>query len=143
MASNAAHRNWPRDRLAELPAGSAVAVLGLTYKPGTSTLRRSSAVALTRVARRARLLGRPRSTRKRTCLRAPCPASRSPARRAEALAGAAAAVVATPWPEFRELTADDLAGAMADPVVIDEGWSLAALAADSRITYVAPGRARR
>src|SRR5437867_8108440 len=48
-ASNAAHQRWPDRALAALPGGvegRTVAVWGLTYKPGTDTLRRSSAVAL-------------------------------------------------------------------------------------------------
>jgi UDPglucose 6-dehydrogenase len=47
--SNAAHRGWAARRLtAALGSleGKKVAVLGLTYKPGTDTLRRSSAVEL-------------------------------------------------------------------------------------------------
>src|SRR5262249_17766884 len=47
-ASNDAHRLWAQHRLAQglsLP-GRTVAVWGLTYKPGTDTLRRSGAVEL-------------------------------------------------------------------------------------------------
>jgi UDPglucose 6-dehydrogenase len=47
-ASNRAHRGWAQRRLqAELGtlAGRTVAVWGLTYKPGTDTLRRSTALA--------------------------------------------------------------------------------------------------
>src|SRR5204863_222264 len=46
-SSNQAHLSWPARRLRELLGnlgGRRVCVLGLTYKPGTSTLRRSSAV---------------------------------------------------------------------------------------------------
>ena len=48
-ASNDAHKNWPRRRLTQLLGdlhGKTIAVWGLTYKPGTDTLRRSSAVEL-------------------------------------------------------------------------------------------------
>ena len=51
LASNAAHRLWAQRRLErELGAlaGAKVAIWGLTYKPGTDTLRRSSAVELCR-----------------------------------------------------------------------------------------------
>ena len=50
-ASNREHRNWARRRLAATLApldGRIVAVWGLTYKPGTDTLRRSTAVELCR-----------------------------------------------------------------------------------------------
>src|SRR5262249_19142379 len=49
--SNDAHQQWARrrleDRLGSL-AGATVAVWGLTYKPGTDTLRRSAAIELCR-----------------------------------------------------------------------------------------------
>ena len=53
---NAAHRGWAQRKLGELLgrdggsalAGRTVAVWGLTYKPGTDTLRRSGAVELCR-----------------------------------------------------------------------------------------------
>jgi len=51
-ASNRRHRDWPLDRLRAFLGeikGSTVAILGLTYKAGTSTLRRSSSVELARV----------------------------------------------------------------------------------------------
>ncbi|HLQ76962.1 MAG TPA: nucleotide sugar dehydrogenase [Terriglobia bacterium] len=48
LTSNDLHKNWARDAAArmlkEVPAPARVAVLGLTYKPGTDTLRRSEAV---------------------------------------------------------------------------------------------------
>ena len=140
MASNAAHSDWARHRLAELPERAAVAVLGLTYKPGTSTLRRSSAVALCEwLVDRGFAVSAfdPEADVPEGAL----PGVGLAGSAAEALGGAAAAVIATPWPEFRDLTPDDLVAAMADPIVIDEGWSLAALAEDDRITYIAPGRA--
>ncbi|HMC72055.1 MAG TPA: nucleotide sugar dehydrogenase, partial [Mycobacteriales bacterium] len=49
--SNQLHMGWIRDRLSELFAdveAPRVALLGLTYKPGTDTLRRSAAVELAR-----------------------------------------------------------------------------------------------
>src|SRR5262249_54692171 len=50
IASNNQHKSWAADRVHDLLRGSAgiVAVLGLTYKPGTSTLRRSASVELCR-----------------------------------------------------------------------------------------------
>ena len=44
--SNECQKNWLRDQLSSVPAGATVAVLGLTYKPGTDTLRRSGSVEL-------------------------------------------------------------------------------------------------
>ena len=48
-ASNDTHKNWARRRLGQLLGnlnGKTIAVWGLTYKPGTDTLRRSSAIEL-------------------------------------------------------------------------------------------------
>src|SRR4029077_15527887 len=45
--SNRSHQRWPLTRIRELVPnleGVRVAVLGITYKPGTDTLRRSSAI---------------------------------------------------------------------------------------------------
>ena len=146
IESNELHRDWARDQLARLldrPGDAPVAVLGLTYKPGTSTLRRSGAVGLCRwlddrgVAIRA---FDPAAEVPEGAL--PSSLTLAPNAR-EAVRGARAAVVATPWPEFRDLTADYLATTMLEPIVIDEGWSLSGLASDPRITYVAPGRPTR
>ena len=71
LAGNEAHKDWALDRLRTLLdplEGATVAVLGLTYKPGTDTLRRSGAVELCGKAagrRRAGALLRPR--RAATC----------------------------------------------------------------------------
>jgi UDPglucose 6-dehydrogenase len=142
--SNREHKGWVRDRLAQLLAGLAdpvVAILGLTYKPGTDTLRRSGAVELC-----SWLHGRGVS------VRAFDPAVRqlppdlgrimtlcdSPA---DALSGSDVAVLATEWPDFKLLQADQFAGRMRRPRVIDQNHFLAAsLACDPRIGYWATGR---
>jgi UDPglucose 6-dehydrogenase len=141
LTSNAEHGHWVRMQLAR-HEGRPVAVLGLTYKPGTSTLRRSSAVALCEwLAARGEQVRAfdPAADVPPGALPAAVELVGSPG---EALRDAGVAVIATPWPQFRELSGEDLVQAMREPVVIDEGWSLSALAADPRITYVAPGRAR-
>ena len=146
MASNEFHRGWARARLEQLLSlgGDApVAVLGLTYKPGTSTLRRSSAVSLCRwLADRGVAVQAFDPAARDTEGALPASLTRAPSAR-DAVRGARVAVIATSWPEFGELSADDLASGMLEPVVIDEGWSLARLATDPRITYLAPGRPRR
>src|SRR6185295_3403548 len=49
LQSNELHKGWTRDAatrlLKHLPAPARVTVLGLTYKPGTDTLRRSESVS--------------------------------------------------------------------------------------------------
>jgi len=95
-------------------------LLGLTYKPGTNTLRRSAAVEL---ARELDSLGfRVRASD-------PSQAALSPAlgfvefhpNPADGVAGADALVVCTPWPEYLALDWRDLLGRMRQPLVIDVG----------------------
>lgn len=107
--SNDVHRGWPRRRLQQLLGdlrGRAIAVWGLTYKPGTDTLRRSSSVELCRW-----LLGQGARVRAHDpAVKAlpddlPIELCATPA---EAARGADAVVVATEWPDYRALTPADL-----------------------------------
>ena len=144
LASNESHKRWLRERVATLlPEGAAgvAAVLGLTYKPGTSTLRRSSALELC-----AWLHGRGVDVHAHDPMVTELPAEARRVARLfgsarEALQGADVAILATEWPAYRELRAADFLESMRRPAVVDPGWFLAAaLLADPRITYVAPGR---
>jgi UDPglucose 6-dehydrogenase len=104
--SNDRHKLW-LDRSIEAAlrdiAAPRVAILGLTYKPGTDTLRASSAVAL---AHRLAATGAQVVAYDPT-VHADAPEIAGAATRADsvsaALLGADAAVVMTPWPEFREI----------------------------------------
>ncbi|HLZ30410.1 MAG TPA: nucleotide sugar dehydrogenase [Chloroflexota bacterium] len=139
--SNKLHTGWILDRLVELLAHIAeprVALLGLTYKVGTDTLRRSASVEL---ARRLSADG--------VLVHAYDPAIRQlvgglPVRLMggidEALWGVDVAVLATPWPEFKAVDADRLVRAMRRPQLIDQAGFLSHLAADDRIRYVRVGR---
>lgn len=140
-ASNECQKNWLRDQLSGVPAGATVAVLGLTYKPGTDTLRRSGSVELCRwlLARGVRV-------------RAHDPAVKNGAEELagvelaataeDALRGADVGVLATPWPAYRALTAAQVRAAMKNPKVIDPTHFLAAgLANDPAVSYIAAGRA--
>lgn len=139
-ASNECQKTWLRDQLAAIPAGGVVAVLGLTYKPGTDTLRRSSSVELCQW-----LLARG------IVVRAHDPAIKTTAEElvgvelassAEgALLGADVGVLATPWPEYRSLMSASVRAAMKQPRLIDPTHFLASLGADPSIAYIATGRA--
>jgi UDPglucose 6-dehydrogenase len=142
-ASNARHRDWTCERVEEECGGVAsrrIAVLGLVYKPGTNTLRASTAVALARRLRErgAEVLaydpaipaGDPRAA----------DAARTVGSAAEALAGADCAVVATAWPEFRDLPAS-VFEAMRERRVVDPARFLEdRLAGIAGLRYVAFGR---
>lgn len=141
LAGNEAHKGWALGGLRTLLdplAGSTVALLGLTYKPGTSTLRRSGAVELG-----ARLLAAG------VHLRCYDPAAPDPLPREldgavrfasidEAVTGADAAVIATEWPEIKAADWTALVGKMRRAVVIDANGFLG-LAAQPGLAYVAVG----
>jgi UDPglucose 6-dehydrogenase len=143
LASNDVHKGWMRATLHRLLGTSAqpvVAILGLTYTPGTSTLRRSSAVELcvwlheqgVRVQAHD-----PAITELPAELRTIIALGATPQ---QALAGADVAVIATEWPDYRALTADQLVSQMRHAQVIDQNRFLAtALGRDPRVTYVATG----
>ena len=105
-ASNEAHKRWVDRSVLEAVSGvdkPRVAILGLTYKPGTDTLRSSTAVAL---AQRLHDAGvdvtafDPAITNDRPELTGIVTRAASVD---DALRGADAAVVMTPWPEFKEI----------------------------------------
>jgi len=144
QASNSEHKNWARHRLVEMLGqlqGTKIAILGLTYKPGTDTLRRSSAIELCRWLKQ-----------QGAAVAAYDPAVKSlPGDLAEmielqpsievALRGAVATVVSTEWEEFRSIGADELVAWMARALVLDAGRFLEdRVGRDRRIQYLAVGR---
>jgi UDPglucose 6-dehydrogenase len=140
--SNDAHKNWTRRKLmrrfGEL-RGKRLAVLGLTYKPGTDTLRRSLAVELCQylVAQGAEVVAH--DPRVRTL---PSEFGRDVRVEASPLAamdGANAVIVGTSWPEFREITAAEVRRSMAHPVIIDPNGFLAKVLHCEGIEYHAVG----
>ncbi len=117
--SNDQHKDWALLKLRRLLAdvkGKTVAVLGLTYKPFTDTLRRSSSVELCRRLMEQSALVRafdPAIKQMEMAGVMLCPSA------VEALAGADAAVLATPWPEFRQLDWAECARRMRRPLLLD------------------------
>jgi UDPglucose 6-dehydrogenase len=145
LTSNDVHKGWLHARVRQGLEGverPVAAVLGLTYKPGTSTLRRSAAVELCRWlhAQGVRVRGHdPAIFRLPGELRPVLELAPGPL---EALDGAHVVVVATDWPSFRELRPADVNARMRRPLVIDPNHFLAdVLGRDPRIRYVATGRA--
>ena len=142
-ASNADHRAWPiRTLRAEIgsPAGKTVAVLGLAYKAGTDSLRRSQAVEMCRwlLAEGAQVnaydpkVATLPDDLEGSVRRHPTPAA--------ATRGADAVVVATEWPEFKALAPNDVAG-RGRVVVVDQYRFLdESFTTDDRLRYVAFGR---
>ncbi|MGE5522839.1 MAG: UDP-glucose dehydrogenase family protein [Rhodospirillaceae bacterium] len=140
--SNDEHKNWARRKLRSLLPKlheSKVAVWGLTYKPGTDTLRRSVAVELCDwlldmgayvvvhdpVAREipARWAGKVE--------RVDSPLA--------ALCDCQALVVATEWPIYREIEGEQITAVAPRIAVFDASRYLARLANVPGINYVAVG----
>jgi UDPglucose 6-dehydrogenase len=143
--SNDAHRLWPSRRLVEIMGDvteQSIAVLGLTYKPGTDTLRGSSAIEISRwlSERGAVVVAYDPAVR---TLPIECTAFLGLRGSVEeALRGADAVLVMTEWPEFTSLSADDVVRWMKSPLVLDpSGFLGARLGADERIRYRSVGRA--
>jgi UDPglucose 6-dehydrogenase len=144
--SNERHRDWVFERIRAIRDGrrlQRIALLGLVYKPGTDTLRASNSVSLAR-----------RLTQTGALVAAYDPAivpddSRLAgvveiAASAEAaLDGADAAVVATPWPVFRDIEPQHFAR-LREHTVIDESRFLEErLAGLDGLHYIAFGRPGR
>jgi UDPglucose 6-dehydrogenase len=99
--------------------GKRVALLGLAFKPNTDDMREASSLVLS-----ARLQGEGAAVvaydpvaDERAAELLPNVELRGSA--AEALEGADAAILVTEWPEFAELDWQELAGRMANPLVVD------------------------
>jgi UDPglucose 6-dehydrogenase len=142
LESNTAHRLWARRRLESdlgTLAGVKVAVWGLTYKPGTDTLRRSDALELCRW-----LVSQGASVRVHDPAAPTLPADLAVTRHQDPLAAAAGAralVLATGWPVYREVAVDRLAAVAPHLLVLDANRFLGAmLGNDPRFRLVAVGQ---
>jgi UDPglucose 6-dehydrogenase len=141
--SNQAHKHWARRRLGQALGtlhGTQVAVWGLTYKPGTDTLRRSASVELCEdlAAQGVRVLAFDPAVK---ALPAELASKLHLAQSAlEAVAGASALVVATEWPDFRDVDVDSVVSAMKRKLVLDPNRFLAAkLGSRNDVEYLAVG----
>jgi UDPglucose 6-dehydrogenase len=145
LAANADHADWPLRAAAEAGVdldGAVVAVVGLTYKPGTETLRRSGPIELCR-----RLLAR--GAKVRAWHPALTPDGSRPAALprevrwcpdlAEALSDADLVVVATPIAGARVPNGDELVRLLRRPLVIDPAGAWSHLREDPRVAHRAVG----
>jgi len=141
-ASNDEHKQWARRRLAEVFGdlkGLTVAVWGLTYKAGTSTLRRSLSVELCNdLLEHGALL----QVHDPAAEALPVTWAGRVQRMADpiaTLARAQALVVATEWPEYRQVSVDSISNLAPGLVVLDANRHLAAWSAVPSIRYIAVG----
>ena len=144
MESNHEHQQWACRRLAEAMGdlrGRTVAIWGLTYKPGTDTLRRSGSVELCNwlCARGASVRAHDPAVRELPpALAGQVLLLQDPL---DTLGKADALVVATPWKDYLSVGTDAILSRMRHPVVLDPARLLAqTLGADPRIQYITVGK---
>jgi UDPglucose 6-dehydrogenase len=145
LESNTAHRLWPRRRLvSELGgvAGATIAVWGLTYKPGTDTMRRSEAVELCRwlLSEGARVHVHDPAVQSLPADLAGVTRFEDPV---DAVRGASALVVATEWPVYRQVDLDRVAAGAPTVLVLDANRFLdATIGRDARFRLLSVGQPR-
>ncbi len=139
--SNDHHRSWVQRKLAaRFPAldQTHVCILGLAYKEGTDTLRRSPAVELCRW-----LLGQGATVSAHDPVVRALPSEFASVRLEHALThairGADAVVIGTPGKEYAQLAADEFLAAVRTPVLIDESRSLAPKLDVRGVEYISVG----
>ncbi|HEX5853240.1 MAG TPA: nucleotide sugar dehydrogenase [Solirubrobacteraceae bacterium] len=148
---NSAHKHWTRRKLLELLGDAEapdedmlddrrVAIWGLTYKPGTDTLRRSSAIELCRWLVSAGATVRahdPAVSALPSDLATKVELCATPLAAAE---GAEVLVVCTPWPDYLEVPVEETLAAMARGQVVDPVGALrATLGSRPDVRYVRVG----
>ena len=141
--SNDRHRAWAFRKVQAAVAvvdRPVVALLGLTYTPNTSTLRRSAAVELCRQLGAAKVEVRAFDPLVRTvdAEHSDIPLAASVA---EALCGAHAVVLCTECPEFRDYPWPKLLASMVRPVLIDANRQVEKVVTGSPgLVYLTVGR---
>jgi len=141
-ASNDAHKNWVRRKLLERFKSLkcvTIVIWGLTYKPGTDTLRRSLAVELCDwlIEQGAKVHVYDPVVRQLPKHWSGRVVSYTQA--LAAVAGAQALVVGTEWPEFRQEAAGLLSVASSNLVVIDANRHLQSVVVSLGLKYVTVG----
>jgi UDPglucose 6-dehydrogenase len=119
--SNDQHKEWAiqklRQELGDL-GGKRVAILGLTYKPGTDTLRRSLAIEVCRLLQEEGVL---LTAYDPVVSAMPADLARIPLLRnvSAAVAGADGVVVTTEWPELLDSDWEENLKSMKHRIVVD------------------------
>lgn len=143
LESNRLHRQWAERRVKDILGdlnNKRVSILGLTYKPGTDTLRCSTAVELCQqlaeqgahiVAYDPAVRALPIHLEKTINLKSSI---------AEALADAEALVICTEWPEFLSLTLKDMQQLKRALVFDASGFLESTLGRDASVDYFTVGR---
>jgi UDPglucose 6-dehydrogenase len=143
LPSNDTHKHWVQRKLRGLfvdLSGTTVAVWGLTYKPGTDTLRRSPSVELCDWMIREGATIHVHDPMVKNLPEHWCDAVKRYDDPVAAVVGAHALVVATEWPMYCAISSDQLIQCSESLVVLDANRFLANLAAtECRVRYLAVG----
>ena len=140
--SNDEHKKWIQRRLVAVLGnlkGKRIAVWGLTYKPGTNTLRRSLSVEMCNWLQEQ---GAEIAVHDPSKCELPdnwlgeVVRSKTPL---EALEGACALVIATQWPEYREIAVGDVENIAGQLTVFDSNRFLSGFNKSSVISYFSVG----
>lgn len=140
--SNDQHKNWVRRKLITffpILNGVSIAVWGLTYKPGTDTLRRSLAVELCNW-----LLDQGAFLKVHDPAVTDLPESwndrvQRVSEPLEALTGVGALVVATEWPQYKKISFEQISGLWPELVILDANRFVSHLMEAANVRYVAVG----
>lgn len=144
LTSNNLHKTWSRRKLQELfpdLQGKTIAVWGLTYKPGTDTMRRSLAVEMCNW-----LIAQKAAVRVHDPLVKTLPAEwegivQRFADPLVTLTGANGLIVGTEWPEYKKLPGNRVVQAAPGLAVIDPNGFLSFLGEINGIRYRSVGAA--
>lgn len=144
LASNQQHKQWISRKLLQLFTNlqnKKITALGLTYKAGTDTLRRSTAVELCKWL-----------SEQGAVVTAYDPVVKSlpsdinfielKSNIQDALHQSDAVVVSTEWPEFSSLNADHFINQSKQPFIIDPSGFLNHLSQDKKMKYFSVGRSQ-
>jgi len=140
--SNDEHKKWIQRRLVAVLGdlkGKRIAVWGLTYKPGTNTLRRSPSVEMCNWLRDKGVeisVHDPSECDLPDNWLGEVVRSEAPL---EALEGACALVIATQWPEYREINVSDVENIAGQLAVFDSNRFLSDFNKSSKISYFSVG----
>jgi len=140
--SNDEHKNWTKRKIklcCSTLADCNIAIWGLTYKPGTNTLRRSMAVELCEW-----LMTQGASINVHDPVVKDLPKSWSGKVNVfdnplEALKGAKILVLSTEWPIYKEINPESIARFTDNLIIIDANRFLSQIAKDPRFRYFAVG----
>ncbi|HKR64713.1 MAG TPA: nucleotide sugar dehydrogenase, partial [Thermoanaerobaculia bacterium] len=140
--SNDQHKSWAREKLSSVLSplrGRKIGVWGLTYKPGTDTLRRSSSVELCRWLASEDAEVRAFDPAVKKLPEDLAAIMRLDASASDTVRDADAIVIATEWPEFRALAAETLTR---DGLVIVDAnrFVAAAVAPHAGVRYYTVGK---